>query len=94
MADPKPQPEPVPASPAASPEDVVEEMEELTNDDDLDIEDSFDGGLFDPMQQLAQMLVTESGVPLVDVLQGIQESLDKQNKILYKLVSVVDAKLR
>ena len=50
--------------------------------------------MFDPFQQLSQLFVTEDGTPLVDVVHAIQETLDKQNKILFKLVSVLDAKLR
>lgn len=67
-------------------------------DDELEDEEDDDGvfgeALFDPMmltQQLTQLLVTEDGVPAVDVLQGISDALDKQNKILYKLASVIEA---
>lgn len=55
-------------------------------------DDEEDDELFDPAHQLTQLLVTEAGVPIVDVLQGIQDALDKQNKILYKLVSVAESK--
>lgn len=80
-------------------EDEDEEEEGALDDEDdeaLDKEDidSLDDGLFDPMQQFTQLLVTETGVPIVDVLQGIQDALEKQNKILYKLASVVDARLK
>ena len=90
-----------PTQPIPQPEELpVEEIEAIDDVDgdeedvDLDEEDlgSFDDGLFDPMQQLTQLLVTESGIPLVDVVQGIQDALDKQNKILYKLVSVIESK--
>ena len=64
------------------------------DEDDEDDDDGFGEALFDPMmltQQLTQLLVTEDGVPAVDVLQGISDALDKQNKILYKLASVIEA---
>lgn len=70
-------------------QEVEEEVEgESLEDELLDDGASFDS--FDPMQQLTQLFVTESGVPIVDVLQGIQEAHDKQNKILYKLVSILE----
>lgn len=96
-------PTPTPAPPPPEVEEVekvsevppeeVEEIDDDVDDEDIDIDESFDGALFDPMHQLTQVLVTESGTPLVDVVQGIQDALEKQNKILYKLVSVVEAKL-
>lgn len=81
-------PEPLPEAAAAASDEAVDEEE-----DDIDIDGSFDGAMFDPMHQLTQLLVTESGTPIVDVLQGVLDALDKHNKILYKLVSVLDAKL-
>lgn len=75
-------------------EDAVDEDDEdLGPDEGIDEDlESYEEELFDPMQHLTQLLVTESGIPIVDVLQGIQDALDKQNKILYKLVSVVESK--
>ena len=71
----------------------TEEEEEVLPEDDVDDDiESFDESAFDPVQQITQLLVTEAGVPVVDVLQGIQEALDKQNKILYKLVSTIESK--
>lgn len=104
----KPDPEQPAEQPAEQPvEQPVEEeqVEEIVVDDDADAEDededdlgSFDDDvMFDPLQQLhglTQLLVTEAGVPVVDVLQGIQDSMDKQNKILYKLVSVIESRLK
>lgn len=78
--------------PAEEEEEVVEDVDVDDDDDDDEDLESFEEDMFDPMQQLTQLLVTEDGVPLVDVLQGIRESIDKQNKILFKLVSVIDAK--
>ena len=74
--------------------DAVDAVECVDDDEEMEEEDldSLDDAMFDPMQQLTQLLVTESGVPIVDVLHGIQEALEKQNKILYKLVSVIETK--
>ena len=75
-------------------EDEVESVEDVDGDIEDDDELEFDDDAFDhPMQQLTQLLVTEDGTPLVDVLAGIQQTLDKQNKILFKLVSLLDARL-
>lgn len=84
------------SSPSTEAEDVVPEGADEGLDDDLE---SFDEGAFDPMQHLTQLFVTESGVPLVDVAQGIQDAIaelgekfEKHNRILYKLVSVIESK--
>ncbi len=83
------------AAAATKPEKEIEEasVEDIDEDelDDADLDESIDE-MFDPMGQLTQLLVTEGGTPIVDVLQGISDALDKQNKILYKLVSVVESK--
>jgi hypothetical protein len=101
MVDPATTPTP-PSTVEGEVEDVVPEgtEEEEDLDDDLD---SFDEGAFEPMHHLTQLLVTESGTPLVDVVQGIQEAIDQQgavlrdaleklNRIMYKLVSVIENK--
>lgn len=76
---------------------VEEDIEEIETGEQLDEgeEDlgSFEGSFVDPMEQLSQLLVTEEGKPLVDILSDIEKSIDKQNKILYKLVSVIESKL-
>lgn len=78
-------------------EDVEEEIVPDDEGDDIveDEEDleSFDESMFDPMRHLTQLLVTEGGVPIVDVIQSLVDAQEKQNKILYKLVSVIEAKL-
>ena len=65
---------------------VVEEIEE--EEDDLDSYDEEEEDImFDPMQELGRVLE-----PFNDTLQGILEALEKQNKILYKVVSVMEGK--
>lgn len=84
-----------PTQPSDS-EEVDDNLPNDNEDNGEDIDDdeigSFDDSIFDPMQQFTQLLVTEAGVPIVDVLQGIQEAIEKQNKILYKLVSTIESK--
>ena len=66
-------------------EDPPEEEDEFVDgDDDEDVDDYFD------LAQLAQLLVTEDGEPVADVLRGVRDALDKQNKILFKLASAAD----
>lgn len=94
-----------PVQPLARDDESIEVVDGQAYDEDEDAEDdedleSFDedddvfGPMHDLSQQLTQLMITEDGVPIVDVMQGIQEAIEKQNKILYKLVSVVEAKLR
>ena len=81
----------VPASsPLAEVPDEIEDEEsgsEFT-DDDEDDEDME----FDPISQLAQLLVTEEGQPVADIMVGIKDALDKHNKILFKISTLLEAK--
>lgn len=45
----------------------------------------------DPLHQISQLLLTEDGEAVADVLQGIRDALDKQNKILFKLAGILEA---
>jgi hypothetical protein len=73
-------------------EEIQEDMEDLNEDGELDDDELGPFEPYDPLQQVTQLLVTEEGTPIVDIMQGIQDALDKQNKILYKLVSVIESK--
>lgn len=42
-------------------------------------------GDFDPMQALGQLLVTQEGETIPDVLAGIRHSLDTLTKVLHKM---------
>ena len=99
VPEPEPEPEVIDLT-GDDPEDPEDPEADDPDDPDLhDLDDEDDEDLsslgehFDPLQQLTQLFVTEAGTPIVDVLQGIQDALDKQNKIMFKLVSVLDAKL-
>jgi len=71
------------------------------NADDFNGEDieGFDGGCdaasfgdFDPMQALGQLLVTQEGETIPDVLTGIRQSLDTLTKVLHKISKQLDKK--
>lgn len=68
--------------------DAAEEIAGEGEEEDLE---SYDEGeeeiVFDPMQELSAVLE-----PFLNTMEGIREALDKQNKILYKLASVVENK--
>ncbi len=95
---------PAPAADGPPPQQPIEEIEEideelLGEEDDVvpdladpedDDEYSGDDDDFFDMAQLAQLLVTEEGEPVADVLRGIRDALDKHNKILYKLATAVE----
>lgn len=83
---------------APPPPEIVEEVpeEDLPDEEfpgepedhviDVDVDDE-DEEYYD-LAQLAQLLVTEDGEPIADVLSGVRDALDKHNKILFKLVTV------
>jgi TATA-binding protein-associated factor Taf7 len=81
--------------PEDQPEDQPEAEEDLDMSEDDDQEDDEDQDGFEDddyfdLAQLSQLLVTEEGEPLADVLKGIRDALDKHNKILFRLVGTVE----
>ena len=81
-------------------EEIVEEEPAVAAEEEEDDEDSpgnapgseYSGEYDDdPMQQISQLLLTEDGEAVADVLQGIRDAMDKQNKILFKLVGILGA---
>jgi hypothetical protein len=79
-------------------EEDPEDPEYSTEDDDDDAEGYVDmHNVLEAVSELAGLyLGTEEGETLVDVLQGglagIQASLEKHNKLLYKLLAKLEAK--
>ena len=73
---------------------VIEDVEDADEDaEDEDAEyDEYEEGEYDPVQHITQLLVTEEGLPVADVLLGIKESLDKLGKIHYKIVQLLEAR--
>lgn len=98
------QPAPVDTVEDAAPVEEVDDdppslLDEYDDDDDEydlhgDIEGDIDDGhaldMFDPLQQLTQLFLTEEGVPIADILQGIRDALEKQSKILFKISNILD----
>ena len=67
------------------------------NEDEID---AFDAGCdaasfdedFDPMQALGQLLVTQEGETIPDVLVGIRQSIDTLTKVLHKMSKIQESK--
>lgn len=62
-------------------EDEEDEDEELHEEDDE---------LVATVGQLGQLLMTDDGEAITDVLAGIRDALDKQNKILYRGLQLLE----
>ena len=75
-----------------------DEDDEDDDGDDGDDEDD-DGEEYEEYEQspdlfeiLSGLMVTREGETIADVLAGINENLDKHNKIMYKLFKVLETK--
>lgn len=95
--DDAPQPEErpdVPAAVLAAVADLPEpETDDEEDDDDMDCDecdDDFDDE--DPLFHISQLLVTEDGEAVSDVLAGVRDALEKLNKIVFKLATVIERK--
>lgn len=68
------------------------EGEELVTDDDDDDEghDPPDDELTTAIGQLTQLMMTEEGEAITDVILGVREAMDKQNKILYRGLQLLE----
>jgi hypothetical protein len=86
-------PEPIPVlSPAV---EAAEEDEEPYDEDDIDSEDSYDDTFDDAgvpvLKALFDLLTNEEGTNVAQILTGLAQSIDKTNKILFKLLNVMSA---
>lgn len=75
-----------------------EEDEEFDDDDDGDDDeddedDEEEDDLVASVSQLSQLLVTEDGEAIADILRGILDALDKHNKIMYRGLQVLETSL-
>lgn len=73
--------------------DQVEEEDEDEYDDDEGLEtddDELHDDITTAVGQLTQLMMTEDGEAITDVLQGVRESLEKQNKILYRGLQLLE----
>ena len=84
---------PAAASVPEEPEEDTEFTDDEDDEDEDDDEDDEDDEMeFDPISQLAQLLVTEEGQPVADIMVGIKDALDKHNKILFKMSTLLESK--
>lgn len=76
---------------AADEEDEDEDYDgvddELETDDE---DDARDDELTTAIGQLTQLMMTEEGEAITDVILGVREALDKQNKILYRGLQLLE----
>lgn len=68
------------------PRDAVEYDEPEDEDEEDDDE------LITAVGQLTQLMMTEEGEAITDVLNGVREAIDKQNKILYRGLQLLEAR--
>lgn len=66
--------------------DDVPEDEEMTFDEDEELEEMEGGDLLDA---LAQMFTTEDGETVASAMAGVKTALEMQNKILIKILSAL-----
>lgn len=71
--------------PALDPLDGGEEDDEEDDDDD-EMHDELVG----VVGQMGQLLMTDEGEAITDVLAGIRDALDKQNKILFRGLTLLE----
>ena len=71
-------------------EDVDDEDEDEGDEDDDDDDEDEGDELTVAVGQLAQLFMTEDGEAITDVLGGIRDALDKQNKILYRGLQLLE----
>lgn len=89
---PPPVPEPIPSlSPAMEdPEDEEDEYcEEEDGEDSYD--DTFDDAGVPVLKALFDLLTNEEGTNVAQILTNLAQSIDKTNKILFKLLNVLSA---
>ncbi len=67
-----------------------EEEDEFDDDDEEDDDDDEEDDLTAAVSQLSQLLVTEDGEALADIMRGILDALDKHNKIMYRGLQVLE----
>lgn len=68
------------------------EEEECEDDEGLDMCDLTDG--FDIIEQLQTFFVTEEGEAVSDVLASIRNTLQQQNKVLFKIALLLEKRIR
>lgn len=74
-------------------EDYIDDEDDEDEDDVEFDEEGDEDDLASAIGQVAQLLVTEDGEAVGDVLRGILDAIDKQNKILYRGLQLLETKL-
>jgi len=69
---------------------LVEEDEVLEEEEEDSDEDSEMGEDMDFSELLYNVLTTDDDESISNVLRGIRDGVDKQNKILYKIVTLLE----
>ena len=70
-------------------EEITEDdpVENVEDDDDDDCDDEIDDADAQMSGLLYSLLTTEDDESITNVLKGIRDGIDKQNKILYKILT-------
>lgn len=76
-------------------DDDRDEDDEDEEDDDDGFDEDMDGHddeLTTAVGQLTQLMMTEEGEAITDVLRGLREAVEKQNKILYRGLQLLESR--
>lgn len=68
------------------------EEDEVMDEEEEEEEDSEIGEDMDFSELLYNVLTTDDDESIANVLRGIRDGVDKQNKILYKIVTLLEKK--
>lgn len=72
---------------------VIEEEEDILDEDDYDDDDDEDEDDESPvLRGMFELLTNDAGQNLAQILTSLTEAIDKQNKILYKIMSSLPSK--
>ena len=71
---------------------VEEDEDEVMDEEEEEEEDSEIGEDMDFSELLYNVLTTDDDESIANVLRGIRDGVDKQNKILYKIVTLLEKK--
>lgn len=74
-------------------QDEGDDSEEEQDSQDEGEEDEDDDDLALAVGQLTQLMMTEEGEAITDVLAGVREAIDKLNKIMYRGLQLLETRL-
>ena len=67
-----------------------EEEDDGLEDGEEDDDDGLEDDLITAVGQLTQLMMTEEGEAITDVLNGVRDAIEKQNKILYRGLQLLE----